>query len=164
MPDERNDEISKLLRLKRFEQPPPQYFENFLHEFHRRQRAELLRQPLWRIAWERIAAFFSEETTSRFAYGEATALVLLTAAITAFNIVNTPRNDATFAQAGRVSGAPTLSSPEAKKPESIALNGKLRLPDIAQLPQSKVQTATASLRPRYVMDARPVSYEPASSF
>jgi len=42
-------EIARLLRLKRYEQPPPGYFENFLHEFHRRQRDELLRQPLWRI-------------------------------------------------------------------------------------------------------------------
>ena len=36
------DEIGKLLRLKKFEQPPPGYFDNFLHEFHRRQRDELL--------------------------------------------------------------------------------------------------------------------------
>jgi hypothetical protein len=28
-----NDEIARLLRLKRYEQPPPAYFENFLHEF-----------------------------------------------------------------------------------------------------------------------------------
>jgi len=50
--DEFNDsEIARLLRLKRYEQPPPGYFENFLHEFHRRQRDELLRQPLWRFAW-----------------------------------------------------------------------------------------------------------------
>jgi hypothetical protein len=35
--DEFNDnEIARLLRLKRYEQPPPGYFENFLHEFHRR--------------------------------------------------------------------------------------------------------------------------------
>ena len=52
--DEFNDnEIARLLRLKRYEQPPPGYFENFLHEFHRRQRDELLRQPLWRICLER---------------------------------------------------------------------------------------------------------------
>jgi hypothetical protein len=42
-----------LLRLKRYEQPPPGYFENFLHEFRRRQRDELVRQPLWRICFER---------------------------------------------------------------------------------------------------------------
>ena len=28
-----NDEIARLLRLKRYEQPPPAYFENFLSEF-----------------------------------------------------------------------------------------------------------------------------------
>jgi len=28
-----DDHIAHLLRLKRYEQPPPGYFENFLHEF-----------------------------------------------------------------------------------------------------------------------------------
>src|SRR5947207_794747 len=56
--DEFNDnEITKLLRLKRYEQPMPGYFENFLHEFHRRQRDELLRQPLWRICVDRARDF-----------------------------------------------------------------------------------------------------------
>ena len=56
--DEFDDrEIARLLRLKRYEQPPPGYFENFLHEFHRRQRDELLRQPLWRICLERAHTF-----------------------------------------------------------------------------------------------------------
>jgi hypothetical protein len=52
-----NDEIARLLRLKRYEQPPPDYFENFLHEFRRRQRDELLRQPLWRICVDRAQGF-----------------------------------------------------------------------------------------------------------
>jgi hypothetical protein len=42
-----NDEIARLLRLKRYEQPPPAYFENFLHEFRRRQRDELLSSTRW---------------------------------------------------------------------------------------------------------------------
>ena len=41
-----DDDIALLLRLKRYEQPPPDYFENFLSEFRRRQRDEFLRQPV----------------------------------------------------------------------------------------------------------------------
>ena len=46
-------EIVRLLRLKRDEQPPASYYGNFLSEFRRRQRDELLRQPVWRICFER---------------------------------------------------------------------------------------------------------------
>jgi len=54
-----DDKIARLLRLKRYELPPPGYFENFLHEFHRRQRQrdELFRQPLWRVCLERAKGF-----------------------------------------------------------------------------------------------------------
>jgi hypothetical protein len=52
-----DDDIARLLRLKRYEQPPPAYFENFLSEFRRRQRDELLRQPVWRICFERAHGF-----------------------------------------------------------------------------------------------------------
>src|SRR5207249_11958099 len=45
--------IAHLLRLKRYEQPPPGYFENFLHEFRKRRGEELLRQSRWRIWFER---------------------------------------------------------------------------------------------------------------
>ena len=52
-----NDEIARLLRLKRYEQPPASYYENFLSEFRRRQRDELFRQPVWRICFERAHGF-----------------------------------------------------------------------------------------------------------
>jgi len=51
------EQIGKLLRLKKYEMPPPAYFDNFLHEFHRRQRDELLREPVWRIALKRAQDF-----------------------------------------------------------------------------------------------------------
>jgi hypothetical protein len=38
-----DEQLSALLRLKRYEQPPPQYFETLLQRVHRRQRCELLR-------------------------------------------------------------------------------------------------------------------------
>jgi hypothetical protein len=52
-----NDEIARLLRLKRYEQPPPDYFDNFLQEFRRCQRDELRHQPPWRIYFERAQGF-----------------------------------------------------------------------------------------------------------
>jgi hypothetical protein len=51
-----NDEITRLLRLKRYE-PSRTYVENFLSEFRRWQRDELRRQPLWSICIERAQEF-----------------------------------------------------------------------------------------------------------
>src|SRR5436190_21269799 len=77
-----NDEIGRLLRLKRYEQPPPGYFEDFLHEFHRRQRDELLRQPLWRIALGRAQDFMMSLNVARIAsYPVAVTAVVLCAAV-----------------------------------------------------------------------------------
>jgi len=77
-----DQEIAKLLRLKRYEQPPPGYFENFLHEFHRRQRDQLLREPIWRICWERAHDFlFRLNVPSLTSYPAAAAAALICAAV-----------------------------------------------------------------------------------
>src|SRR5438105_15358204 len=86
-----NNEIGRLLRLKKYEQPPPGYFENFLHEFHRRQRDELLRQPLWKIAVGRAQDFMMSLNVARLAsYPVAATAVLLCAAVISLNIDHTP--------------------------------------------------------------------------
>src|SRR5256885_8631071 len=90
--DEFNDnEISTLLRLKKYEQPPPGYFENFLHEFHRRQRDELLRQPLWRICIDRARDFVvSFNLSTLTSYPAAVTAVLVCASIISLRIYQTP--------------------------------------------------------------------------
>src|SRR5205823_12289904 len=86
-----DNEIGRLLRLKRYEQPPPGYFENFRHEFHRRQRDELLRQRLWKIAVGRAQDFMMSLNVARHAsYPVAATAVLLFAAVISLKIYQTP--------------------------------------------------------------------------
>lgn len=53
-------ELAALLRLKRYEQPPPGYFDDFVHAFHKRQRAELLRVSAWQLWVDRVGTHFTE--------------------------------------------------------------------------------------------------------
>jgi hypothetical protein len=60
--------------------PPPEapqgYYEELLRALHHRQRSELLKRPLWKIAVERFSTFWSEHSVSTPAY--ALALTVLT--------------------------------------------------------------------------------------
>lgn len=152
------EDISKLMRLKRFEQPSPEYFENFLQDFQARQRSQLLREPAWRIAWDRFCAFFGEQAPARIGYGFASTAVLVAAAITSFNIIESrPTVEAPdMAEVSTPAPRQVIASAD---PASLNLNSRIQMPDLPSLAH------TASITtPRYVMDARPVSYEPPSSF
>jgi hypothetical protein len=71
-------ELQKLLQIKRLENPGKAYFDGFLTEFHRYQRADLLKEP---TLLERLKAkledlfFFQPHKT--WAMGSALAIVLL---------------------------------------------------------------------------------------
>ncbi|MFV1995674.1 MAG: hypothetical protein ACC661_09575, partial [Verrucomicrobiales bacterium] len=52
-----SDEVHKLIRLKRYEKPHDGYFEQFLTEFHGRQRSELLKRSAHGIFCERVATY-----------------------------------------------------------------------------------------------------------
>src|SRR5207253_2926675 len=92
--DEFNDnQITKLLRLKRYEQPPPGYFDNFLHEFHRRQRDELLREPLWRIACQRAQDFlFRLNIPGVASYPALATAVVVCAAVISLKVYQSPES------------------------------------------------------------------------
>ena len=162
--DELNDnEIAKLLRLKRYEQPPPGYFENFLHEFHRRQRDELLRQPLWRICMERVHEFmFRLDVRSLASYPVAVAAVLVCAAVISLKIYQEPetvqvalQSQPALSASANTEGEWTLTSPVATR--------ILRTQPLGSFDQS-AQTHRAPVPPRYVLDSVPVSYEPSFRF
>lgn len=164
--DDQFDDIAKLLRLKKYEQPPPGYFENFLHEFHRRQRDELLRQPLWRIALQRTHDFMlSLNVPALTSYPAAATAVLVVAAVISLKIYQTPTapNYAAQDQPVSVVVAPvvnaepewTLASPVATR---VITNQPLRNAS------ARAHRANAATPPRYVLDSVPVSYESSLRF
>ncbi len=156
------EDIATLLRLKRHEQPPPGYFDNFLHEFHRRQRAELLRQPLWKIALQRAQDFMFQLNVGSMP-AAATALLIL-AAVVSLKVSQTP-NAATVAVVTPVtSTVKNVSSPE----PAWSLSTPVATRDLGATPfrraTGRPQLHGRATTPRYVLDATPVSYEVSLKF
>lgn len=145
MPDQ--IDTSKLLRLKRYEQPPPGYFDDFLHEFHRRQRAELLRRPTLEILWDRILSIAPSFRVPQFAYAAIVAL-----AITASVFIVNQKPAGTNLAAAKAEIAPETFSLTTSKPVTISDT----LPAAAR--------AGGSLPSHYVLQSRPVSNEQPLSF
>ncbi len=83
-----DDDIVQLLRLKRYEQPPASYYENFLSEFRRRQRDELLRQSVWRICVDRANGFALRHNVRPYPAG--VAVVVACAALISITIYQQP--------------------------------------------------------------------------
>jgi hypothetical protein len=104
-----NDEIARLLRLKRYEQPPASYYKNFLSEFRRRQRDELLRQPVWRICFESAHGFALQHNVRPYPAGVAVAVAC--AAVISIRIYQQPEHVQVAVESSPV---PT-SSPKTEK-------------------------------------------------
>lgn len=157
-------ELQKLLRLKRHEQPPEGYFEDFLTEFQRRQRAEMLREPIWRIALDRLGAFFTDYRPAQLSYGVATLCVIGMAGFALVGIFsNSPENQFSRPSLAAVTAAPE-ASPSAP-PTMLSLAPSRPDLEIASKGSGRVLPASlGNARPHYVMDARPASYEPPFNF
>lgn len=167
-----DNEIGKLLRLKKYEQPPPGYFENFLHEFHRRQRDELLRQPVWSVLWHRLSdSLFRLNIPSLTSYPAAVAAVLVCAAVVSLKVYQTPPSSG-VAMADSATLPVHQSVIDQLSTERVADNFTLSAPlssrslgpDLSRQVSESAYTHRASTPPRYVLDRLPVSYEPSFNF
>jgi hypothetical protein len=156
------EQLSALLRLKRYEQPPEGYFDKLLQDIHRNQRTELLRRPLWRIALDRVQTFFGEHSMGSASYAGAMATVLIVgvAGIRLMTPVGSSGQHGPVVDNGRQTQT-VFATPE----KLLTLQEPTptpRLDSVRSFPVS--QPSFESQPPRYVIDARPVSYEPSSSF
>ncbi len=139
-----DQQLHKLLQIKRYEHPSADYFERFLDEFHERQRAELLRRSTRSLVWERIHDFIADLQVPRLAYaGVAAAAVIVSAVIL-------------FTQQGETSSSPSLAfaGPVPKINVMPSGQGDVRMPVAGR----------SDFPPHYVLEARPVSYESPYSF
>ena len=137
-----NLKASNLLRLKRYEQPPPGYFDDFLREFQRRQRVEALRRSPWSAFWERVAAIAPTFRVPQFAYA---AILVLAAGASTLIITQQPTG---LARAeGRTSLSLTASKPVTIT-DAVPVSGR----------------TVGSLPSHYVLQPRPVSNEQPLSF
>ncbi len=77
MKQEDFSQVQQLIALKRYEHPSDAYFEEFLDEFHRRQRQELLQRSSLSLFMERIGTWFSEGGKRQLVYGGGLAYAAL---------------------------------------------------------------------------------------
>ena len=148
------DQLRALLRLKRYEQPPAGYFDRLLQDIHRRQRTELLRRPLWKIAIDRVQTFFGEHSMGWLSYAGAMAVVVVCGfgAVRFFVPGNAPLET--------VAPALAQAAPVAPVAPLNLLSLDHAAPPLEHAKFQTVQPRTGSVRqPRYVIDARPSSYE-----
>ena len=134
-----------VIRLKRYEQPPEGYFEDFLREFHHRQRAELLRPSLSTLIWERICGILPDVRVPAMAYAGATAVAVLAGAV----ILKSPAGSG-GASSYAVSYPSTPVTIDKMQPVSLRVD----------IPASQSQVFPRS----YLLRARPASHESPLSF
>jgi hypothetical protein len=159
------EQIGKLLRLKKYEQPPAGYFEDFLHEFHRRQRDELLREPVWRIALQRSQEFlFRLNIPGLASYPALATALVICAAVISLKVYQTPETVNVAAQNRAPVVATTTSLPDSNWSLANPLATRDLGPSLVRSVKDSSKTHRVAAPPRYVLDSTPVSYEPAFRF
>ncbi|WP_395737694.1 hypothetical protein [Prosthecobacter sp.] len=109
------ENIQRLIRLKRFEQPEEGFTENFLQQFHQRQRAELLKQSSVELLMERFSTWWSNLLVPKWSLATA---ALAVCAVSAWML----------SRPGETPGAALTSSPAASEKPFVSKMDLSELP------------------------------------
>jgi hypothetical protein len=99
------EEVQRIIRLKRHERPPEGFIDEFLSEFHERQRAEVLRRSARGLLWERVTTYLSELLNPKWAWAGATV-----AAVVAVGWMMRPAPQSSAAQLAKNQPSPAAGS------------------------------------------------------
>jgi len=154
-------QVQQLLRLKRFEQPPPGYFDQALDELHCRMDAgsekHSIRNQYSRFS--RLQEFLSNLNSFRVpqaAYAGTFAIFLVVATLMGTGVWS-PRLKFDVYNA---------STATAQNENAGILGGKISLTALRSNQQEIFPTIkpSDSVTPRYILGGQPVSYNTPSSF
>ncbi len=173
--EQRTVRLQRLLALKRYERPSPEYFDNFLSEFHGRVLAEARKIGWWERALGRMDDFFAAESMRVWRYSFTSALGVAAAVGLAWMGLRQTGDpsmiamDQTTAPSMSLAAAETMLPPPHSTPQTIAAS----LPNLVSASSADYQPASVGnvvlvpsrtdfSTPRYVLDhlsVTPASYE-----
>jgi Putative zinc-finger len=173
--EQRTGRLQRLLALKRYERPTPEYFDNFLSEFHGRVLAETRRIGWWEGVLGRVDDFLAAESMRVWRYSFTSALSVAAAVGLAWMGLRQAGDpgvaamDPTTAAGSPLAVAEAMLPPPHSTPQTIAVS----LPSLLSASSADYQPAsvgsvvlvpapvrTDSSIPRYMLDHLPVT--PAS--
>jgi len=160
--EQRTARLQRLLALKRYERPAPEYFNNFLSEFHHRVLAEAQRTGRWEQALGHIEELLAVESVRVWRYRFASAMGV--AVVVGLMWMGVRQMDDPASVAGQMAGTnPSLIFAETgpSTPSTIAAS----LPSLLPVTPADYEPAAAdsavltpapthadSPSPRYVLD------------
>src|ERR1700722_11105556 len=155
-------QVQQLLRLKRFEQPPPGYFEQTLDELHYRMRTDSLSESRRNQSsrFSRLQEFISNLNSFRVpqaAYAGAFAIFLVVATLMGTGVWSPrPKFDVSYNNASAAAG---------KNNSAAIFGGRIQLSALKSDQQEIFPTIKPSdtVTPRYILGGQPVSYNTPSS-
>jgi hypothetical protein len=173
--EQRTGRLQRLLALKRYERPAPEYFDNFLSEFHGRLLTEARQIGWWERVLGRVDDFLAAESMRVWRYSFTSALgVAAVVGLAWMGLRQTgdpavAAMDQTTAASSSLAVTETMLPPPHSTPQTIAAS----LPNLLSASSADYQPVsvgsvvlvsaparTDSSTPRYVLDRVPVT--PAS--
>ena len=108
MTESEENDIQRLIRLKRYEQPPEGFVDDFMIRFHHRQRAEILNQSSFGLFWDRLGAFM----TGRMSPTTGMAFAVAAVVVVGGAVVLLPHGASTVTVAEAAKPAPMVAKPD----------------------------------------------------